>query len=135
MVQNCHLLSPVLQSRKLWNQKLFFFLINHLAINLTWSELITVPHINCYEVFFKFHLVWIFIHFVVEMFCCQMLPLTFHEYYAIHMVYSFYYLTKIWKTMKHDLEALDKGYDSLNYFYCTYVRIFESRSICLQVKS
>lgn len=23
--------------------------------------------------------------------------------------------------MKHDLEALDKGYDSLNYFYCTYV--------------
>lgn len=37
--------------------------------------------------------------------------------------------------MKHDLEALDKGYDSLNYFYCTYVRIFESRSICLQVKS
>lgn len=100
----------------------------------TWSELITVPHKLLWG-FFKFYLVLIFIHFVVEMFCCQMLPLTFHEYYAIHMVYSFYYLTKIWKTMKHDLEALDKGYDSLNYFYCTYVRIFESRSICLQVKS
>ena len=37
--------------------------------------------------------------------------------------------------MKHDLEALDKGFDSLNYFYYTYVHIFESRNICLQVKS
>lgn len=121
--------------QKALKSKAFIFLINQLAINLTWSELTTEPHINCYEVCLKFHLVWLFIHFVVETFCCQMLPLTSHEYYAMHMVYSFYYPTEMWKAVKRDSEALDKGYDSLNYFYCTYVRIFESRSICLQVKS
>lgn len=31
--------------------------------------------------------------------------------------------------MKHDLEALDKGYDSLNYFYCTYVRILNLEAL------
>lgn len=92
--------------QKALKSKAFIFLINQLAINLTWSELTTEPHINCYEVCLKFHLVWLFIHFVVETFCCQMLPLTSHEYYAMHMVYSFYYPTEMWKAVKRDLEAL-----------------------------